>query len=410
MKLILQIIGAVPEDQAGTAEFGPEGGTLGRYSDNDWVLHNRYVSRHHGRILSDESGFYFKDLGSSDGSFVNERHGTKLEPHAPYALRDGDILYLGDFEILVTIIDQEPSVSEDWARVDEAEAQVADISVGPIEGEPAEPEYTQSSKEPCSGEETLEPKPGSDYIPDDWYEETIPAQEELEAFVPDTREAPPLSEEPLPPQIAPSLPPQASPALEAFLRGAKMDSTALDHVDEIAAYQALGVLVRETIEGLSRLMELRIQFKEQFLRLDRTRIAPTENNPLKVDLTVDQILQLLLTGAGPKYQPLPEAVAEAMLDTQTHFIAMARGMQAAFDALVSHLDPDRIQAQVDASAAPGFLGAKRKVWDVYRELYERIADADFYDTFGKEFARVYEEVENVRYEERSHKGGDEGQN
>ena len=174
-----------------------------------------------------------------------------------------------------------------------------------------------------------------------------------------------------------------------------MDQIPVDDIDE-AACRAVGIILRETIESLSTLMALRIQFKEQLLRVDRTGISTNENNPLKIaGLSTDKILGLLLGGDAPEYRPLPEAVAEALQDTRTHLAAIVKGMQSAFGDLLAHLEPDRIEKEAESKTGKDLLGGKRKVWDLYRQRYGRIADADFYDVFGKGFAQVYREVEGA---------------
>ena len=45
--------------------------TIGRSDDNDIVLRDGRVSRHHARIVADGAGFAIEDRGSSNGTFVN---------------------------------------------------------------------------------------------------------------------------------------------------------------------------------------------------------------------------------------------------------------------------------------------------------------------------------------------------
>ncbi len=59
--------------------------TLGRWSDNDVILPDRLVSRHHAHIRREGSQFMLEDLNSTNGTFVN---GERLS--APHVLQDGD--------------------------------------------------------------------------------------------------------------------------------------------------------------------------------------------------------------------------------------------------------------------------------------------------------------------------------
>jgi DNA-binding response OmpR family regulator len=59
--------------------------TMGRWSDNDVVLPDRLVSRHHAHIRRVGTQFFLEDLNSTNGTFVNgERVAT------PHILQDGD--------------------------------------------------------------------------------------------------------------------------------------------------------------------------------------------------------------------------------------------------------------------------------------------------------------------------------
>jgi ABC-type multidrug transport system ATPase subunit/pSer/pThr/pTyr-binding forkhead associated (FHA) protein len=64
--------------------------TLGRRSDNDIVLSPSYVSGHHGRLEKRDGVWYYVDLGSTNGTFINGQY----MPSA--VLKEGDILRIGD--------------------------------------------------------------------------------------------------------------------------------------------------------------------------------------------------------------------------------------------------------------------------------------------------------------------------
>ena len=67
--------------------------TVGRLSDNTLVVNDELTSRHHCVIEPWEGGFRVRDLGS--------RNGTKLNDHriSTEALDNGDVLYIGSAEL-----------------------------------------------------------------------------------------------------------------------------------------------------------------------------------------------------------------------------------------------------------------------------------------------------------------------
>ncbi|NJK64023.1 MAG: adenylate/guanylate cyclase domain-containing protein [Synechococcaceae cyanobacterium SM2_3_1] len=74
---------------------GASSWSLGRDDDNDIVLRDNSVSRHHAILqYLDSNSIYLIDLGSTNGSFVNERRVS-----IPTLLHNGDQLTLGQSEI-----------------------------------------------------------------------------------------------------------------------------------------------------------------------------------------------------------------------------------------------------------------------------------------------------------------------
>ncbi len=59
--------------------------TIGRWHDNDLVLDDRWVSRHHARVRREGDQYLVEDLGSKNGTLLNGRRIT-----APTLLSDGD--------------------------------------------------------------------------------------------------------------------------------------------------------------------------------------------------------------------------------------------------------------------------------------------------------------------------------
>jgi len=69
--------------------------TLGREVGNDIVLEDPQVSRHHARLTLATGGYVIEDLGSTNGTFINEQRLMGTRPITP-----GDKLRLGDNVVL----------------------------------------------------------------------------------------------------------------------------------------------------------------------------------------------------------------------------------------------------------------------------------------------------------------------
>jgi ABC-type multidrug transport system ATPase subunit len=63
--------------------------TVGRASDNDIVLPQPYVSSHHGRFTFQRGVWHYRDLDSTNGTYINGRRS------AGGPLQDGDVLRIG---------------------------------------------------------------------------------------------------------------------------------------------------------------------------------------------------------------------------------------------------------------------------------------------------------------------------
>jgi hypothetical protein len=78
-------------------EFDGSGLTLGRAADNDLVIPDSRVSRHHARIVGRRGTLVYADLGSTNGSRVNG------VPVGELVLGAGDRIEMGDTVIVVEV-------------------------------------------------------------------------------------------------------------------------------------------------------------------------------------------------------------------------------------------------------------------------------------------------------------------
>ena len=110
--------------------FDERGGSIGRLDTNDWALPDpdRWVSSKHAMVRFQSGAFCLEDV-STNGTFLNEpdRPVSKTEP---VRLKDGDRLFIGDYEILVQLIEDGERVAEPGSAPIEAPSAAPVNSLG----------------------------------------------------------------------------------------------------------------------------------------------------------------------------------------------------------------------------------------------------------------------------------------
>ncbi|MFS2168249.1 FHA domain-containing protein, partial [Variovorax sp. Varisp62] len=90
-----------PAGQSIAADFGPNGGTIGRADTNTLVLvdPDRTVSRVHAQVLCRDGQYFLIDRGSNP----MQCNGVSLGSGKEVALADGARLVVGSFELAVRV-------------------------------------------------------------------------------------------------------------------------------------------------------------------------------------------------------------------------------------------------------------------------------------------------------------------
>ena len=73
--------------------------TIGRGSDNDVVVDNKLASRHHALIQKIKNVYFLKDVGSTNGTFLN---GTKIPSDKYVKLMPGDKITIGNMSLVIS--------------------------------------------------------------------------------------------------------------------------------------------------------------------------------------------------------------------------------------------------------------------------------------------------------------------
>jgi len=128
--------------------------TMGRANDNGWTLDDEGVSRRHAEITATEDGYVIRDLGSSNGTWVNR---TRIERHV---LADGDEITIGTS----TLVFADPPADDATVMVDMANLpeQPATAPPAPAPPPPAQPAAkTPTPPPPAEPPPTPQPAPAT---------------------------------------------------------------------------------------------------------------------------------------------------------------------------------------------------------------------------------------------------------
>jgi type VI secretion system FHA domain protein len=424
-----------------TKEFGPQGGTIGRSLQSDWVLPDgqRYVSSRHASIDFRSGSYYLVDT-STNGVFVNGSE-QPVGRGKPQRLFNGDRIRIGAYEIGVEVDDGDETPLNDEhidpvdlaQRVDEPEATSYDlVDAYEITGVGIEELLTEEEADAMTAPFKL------DDVELELVEEPPPrkAQGPRRGAAPEAPSAPraPSAAKPSHPKAASgshstatsaALPARAATqrtpglsaareqqahALDAFFRGAGVTPQRLDGRQAEAVLLRLGQLVRELILGVSESLHLRAEQKAS-LHLADTTIEPRNDNPLKFSAGLEEALtRLLFRQSQHEYMPPADAVREAYTDIKVHQQALLKALRTALDAYARRLDPDELEQKFSRGRGV-LMGAanKLKYWDLYKDLYQIVAHhppGELPAQFLEDFARAYEE-ESDRAS--AHQAGDQAQ-
>jgi predicted component of type VI protein secretion system len=114
-----------PENSPTTHEFVESKLTVGRLGDNDVQLDEGSVSSHHAEIEAGEAGAILRDLGSTNGTFLN---GEQVSGET--GLSEGDEIYFGGVRTVFTAAEGPEAAAEAPAPAGGSETAPAVAAAG----------------------------------------------------------------------------------------------------------------------------------------------------------------------------------------------------------------------------------------------------------------------------------------
>ncbi len=407
-----------------TKVFGVHGGSIGRGTDNEWILPDpeRYLSGKHARI-DFRAGTYVLVDTSSNGTYVNGAQ-VPLGKYHDYVLKDGDYVRLGEYEFLVSIDkgndhppDESAIVAYDGKSPSSAVKKStandlgADLDLSQLL-EPSDQLAVDSGVHPRNSygqsvapERAPPPRPAAE---DDgsgtpWHMMTRP----LKVNPPTSAAAPAAIAAPAPAAPGSLAAPAPTPrsqapvlydgdfdvGLSAFCRGAGIDPRNISNEARSAALQLAGQLLRESVLGLLDLKQSRNEFRNRF-RISTPQQDTAPESPLNLAGGVDETLVRLLNTISVRASSV-NAVRDAFKETKAQNTAALAAMRAAFEEFLGRVDPKELEERFERAGKRGVFGTqnKGKYWDLYAEMFSGLAHrpADgFPHVFTEAFAKAYE--------------------
>ncbi|MGB6605272.1 MAG: type VI secretion system-associated FHA domain protein TagH [Steroidobacteraceae bacterium] len=397
-----------------SAVFSVEGGTIGRSADNDWVLPDplRYVSAHHARVQFRDGHFYLQDV-STNGVFVND----DMEPVAKrgsngYRLANGDVIRIGEYHIVAAL---EARRAQERGEVEDAAAVPTSIHV--LRSLDA-PERDIGAS--LNVDELLLPDAlPAQVLPVNAYGQAVDSgkvralAESMQAEAPSSgpepgAEATPLAERMARLAEAVREPRNASPGaaaialgdvhtgLEAFCRGAGIDSEQLPPEAQGRLLHLAGRLFREALVGFKDLERTRSNTRNRY-RIELPAPESDDPRPSLADSVVEELLVGLLVQHEGRQLDSVSWLRDAIEAAKLHENATAQATRAAFVEFLDRLDPAELEARFERAARRGKARSadKAQYWELfitfYRNLIEMPAD-HLPPTFVEAFGLAYREA------------------
>ena len=410
MTLRLSVVSehAIRLGQHSTKVFGVHGGTIGRGTDNAWILPDpeRYLSGKHVRI-DFRAGTYVLVDTSSNGTYINGAQ-VPLGKYHDYVLRDGDFVRLGEYELLVSI-DKSTDFPADESAIVAYDGQAKSSAIKKSTADDIGADLDLSQLLEPSGRLAVE----ADDRPRDAYGQSVLPEDGSAHAQPENPGTPwhmmtrPLKVEAATPAAAAAAagaaaPRAAGPALyegdfdlglAAFCRGAGVDPRGISSEARNAALQLAGQLLRESVLGLMDLNQGRNEFRNRF------RMAPPPPNegpesPLNLSRGVDEALVRLLNTVSTRLGPV-EAIRDNFRELKAHNAAVLAASRAAFEEFLGRVDPKELEERFDRATKRSVFGTqnKGKYWDLYAEMFPGLAHRPpdgFPHVFTEAFAKSYE--------------------
>ena len=355
-----------------TIVFGVAGGTIGRSTENDWVLPDpeRYVSGRHARVIFTQGGFYLTDV-STNGTFVNDVEAA-VGPQAPYELKNGDVLRLGEYHIVVALDSATDFAPDDSGLLDTASSarrrRNSDADLGAslqLEAllEPSRNSNSASDLKPVNAFGQAISRGGRG--------NSDQSADEAAAVARRISQLARAAAKQLAANHNPGLY-DVQTGLQTFCRGAGIDPSQLPPDAQTRVLHLAGQLLRESLLGLKDNAAAQRTVRNNF-RINPD-VTSTGIRPSLEQGTVEDLLVALLRAHEARTRDGVHWLRDTFADARQHDNAMVAAMRSAFVEFLSRLDPADLAARFERAGRRKLIGSGSQNWELYGEFYRNLTE------------------------------------
>jgi type VI secretion system protein len=399
-------------DRGNSIVFGVAGGGIGRAPDNDWVLPDpqRYVSAHHARIHYHEGEYLLEDT-STNGTFLNDDD-QPLSKLGPRRLQNGDLLRVGDYQLVVAIDTPSPRAASAGTGTADPRVDSVPTSIQVLQS------VGRAAQTDLGAALNLDELLTTDH--------TGGRMGPVNAY----GQAVPLSTSRLPPPRPPDQPPGERPAeqsdsavarrlerlaravqksrdehqgasmpalydmqngLRVFCRGAGIDAEQLPPDSQTRMLHLVGQLLREMLVGLKDLERTRHELHNRFRINSQT--DPDDPRPNLERASVEDLLVQVLAQHESRRLDAVQWLRDMLEGIKKHERAVIEAQRAAFVDFVARLDPTELESRFQRSGRRGKAGGgESQYWALFVEFYRNLTDMPpdhLPHSFVEAFANAY---------------------
>ena len=390
--------------------------TIGRAAAADLVLKDpqRMVSSRHGEIRRRGSSWILVDLGSTNGTALNE---VRLTARNEYGLNDGDRITLGDFLLTFKAVMPAQEISGSSQPVDAQRAQpipgdeiqtllyllrraYADSgcvstesrqehlqqllrqSVGRLDRQSLQARVDSLKKSLSSAPVSMEPEKRSQPV------------------------APPPSSMPSPRREKSNLTASDFPGLAHAFFGDLDQPLSRGQLDQVV--RRIEQVLHVVCAGLADAVKGRREFQREF-EVEATRILDWAPNPIKHAETAGEIASLLLDPRSPglSEEKAKEYLQEVFQDLTLHQLGLMAGFRECVRGLLKEFDPVLLtkgEKGKSIGKGLGLLGGKgvrtdAAAWQRFLEKYRQLTEEEvrvFEQILAPHFAKGYLSIQKTR--------------